>query len=301
MATPDQGEGAPTPLDAERARLRAKGWSDDKIEKILFEREVAGSQQSPAAGAAPVQGNMTGVLGNASAALSHARGAIPALKSEVANLSDPNAPPQARAKSAVVLACAALIVAVLGYALYQEWQIHIVNAPITATGQATKTTAEACSARMQQLTQNMNIEDFNADGRTVKSGSPTAQMIELYNRDCAPAAAAPAALAVDVSTSNAQAIHLACRDFLSDGSLASGNLAVHHYDISATQVIKDGRAKQTSDINITKDTVKFTESYLRWLYYWELNRRTGLMMVKILDTKTNDDSDGFRIQCEKAT
>jgi len=45
---------------------------------------------------------------------------------------------------------------------------------------------------MQQLTQNMYIDDFNADGRTVKAGSRTARMIAQYNKDCDPAAAAEA-------------------------------------------------------------------------------------------------------------
>ena len=125
----------------ERARLRAKGWSEDKIEKILFEREVAGSQPSQAAGAGPGQGNMTGVLGNASAVLSHAKGAIPAIQSNIAKVADPAAPPAARTQSAVVLAFVAVIVAVVGYAIYQEWQQHIVNATITSTNEAEKSKA----------------------------------------------------------------------------------------------------------------------------------------------------------------
>jgi len=44
------------------------------------------------------------------------------------------------------LAAVAVIVAVLGYAIYQEWQIHIINAPITAAAQAQKAAAEAAVA-----------------------------------------------------------------------------------------------------------------------------------------------------------
>ena len=47
---------------------------------------------------------MTGVLGNASAVLSHARGTIPAIKADLANVRDRAVPPASRGKSAMVLA-----------------------------------------------------------------------------------------------------------------------------------------------------------------------------------------------------
>ena len=59
--------------------------------------------------------------------MSHIRGTIPALKGELANLSNPHAQRRLRAKSAALVAAAAVIVAVLGYAIYREWQIHIVD------------------------------------------------------------------------------------------------------------------------------------------------------------------------------
>jgi TPR repeat protein len=55
--------------------------------------------------------------------------------------------------------------------------------------EADEAVARACNTRMQQLTQNMYLDDFNANG-TVKPGSPTARMMELYNKDCDPAAGA---------------------------------------------------------------------------------------------------------------
>jgi hypothetical protein len=140
-----------TPLDAEREKLRAQGYTEAEISQILINQASGLGSQQPA-GAAPVQGNMTGVLGNASAALSHARGAIPLLKGEVANLSNPDAPRPSRAKSAAVVASAAVIAAVLGYAIYQEWQIHIVNAPNTAAGQASQA---ANDATLKQLKTNV--------------------------------------------------------------------------------------------------------------------------------------------------
>ena len=76
-----EGDAPATPLDAERARLREAGYTEEEISKYFLERLRGASQQSPAAGGAPVQVTMTGVLGNASAVLSHARGTIPAIQS----------------------------------------------------------------------------------------------------------------------------------------------------------------------------------------------------------------------------
>jgi hypothetical protein len=135
-----------TPLDAERARLRALGLTEDEVSRLLNPKESGGNSQQ-AAGAAPVQGQpMSGVLGNASAVLSHATGKLTGLKDHLATLFNPTAPAKSRAKSFAVLAFAAAIAVVLGYVLYQEYQINIVNAPITATQQALKSIADATSA-----------------------------------------------------------------------------------------------------------------------------------------------------------
>ena len=49
--------------------------------------------------------------------------------------------------------------------------------------------AQACNARMQQLTQNMYLSDIDLSSGTVKAGTPTARMMEQYNKDCNPAVA----------------------------------------------------------------------------------------------------------------
>jgi hypothetical protein len=49
--------------------------------------------------------------------------------------------------------------------------------------------AQACNARMQQLTSNMYLSDIDISSGTVKAGTPTARMMEQYNKDCNPAAA----------------------------------------------------------------------------------------------------------------
>ena len=143
MAAPTKAE----QLEAERERFRAEGWTEDDIRQWLIQKEL--QKSSPAAAAASFsapQMPMAGVLGNASAVLSHVGQTIPVVKKNFANLSDGSAPRKSRAKSAAILAGVVVIVAALGYAIYQEWQIHIVNAPLTAAAQAQKAQAEAAVA-----------------------------------------------------------------------------------------------------------------------------------------------------------
>jgi hypothetical protein len=136
-----------TPLDAERARLRAEGHSEGEISQILINRASGNGSQQPA-GPAPVQGgNMSGVLGNASAVLSHMKGTIPVLKADLTNLSSSTAPPKSRAKSFAVLAFAAVIAAVLAFAVYQEWQRHIIFETEIQKEQAASAHAKSCLER----------------------------------------------------------------------------------------------------------------------------------------------------------
>jgi len=108
--------GIRTPLDAKRARLRAKGLTDAEISQILINRQTAGSQ--PTGGAPPMQGgNMSGVLGNVSAAVSYARGAIFGIRGDVRNLFDRTAPPLERVMSGGFLAFKLAVVAVISFAI----------------------------------------------------------------------------------------------------------------------------------------------------------------------------------------
>jgi hypothetical protein len=137
-----------TPLDAERARLRAEGHTDAEISQIFILRAVDGNSQQ-AAGAAPVQGgNMSGVLGNANAVLSHARATIPVLKADLETLSSSTAPAKSRAKSFAVLAFAAVIAAVLAFAVYQEWQRQIIFETEIQKQQAASARAQSCQTRL---------------------------------------------------------------------------------------------------------------------------------------------------------
>jgi tetratricopeptide (TPR) repeat protein len=136
-----------TPLDEERARLREAGYTDEEISRYFVER-LRGEGQAPATGggAAP-QGNMSGVLGNANAVLGHVRATIPVVTSATANLSNPAAPAKSRLKSAAVLVGIGLIVCVLGFAIWQEWQQHIIAATEIQNSQVRKIQAEADAAR----------------------------------------------------------------------------------------------------------------------------------------------------------
>lgn len=132
--------GTRSPHDAKRARLRAKGLTE------AASRQTAGSQ--PTGGAPPKQGgNMSGVLRNASAAVSYARGAIFGIRGDIRNLFDRTAPPLERAISGGFLAFKLAVVAVVSFAIYQEWQQHVISQTEIAAAQALKLRAEADVAK----------------------------------------------------------------------------------------------------------------------------------------------------------
>jgi uncharacterized protein (DUF697 family) len=147
--SPDQDD-KPTasPLDAERARLREAGYTDAEVSQILIARA---SQQPAAAG----QGVMSNVLSSIVAVGSHARSVIPSFRKDVATIFDGAATASARAGATASLLVKAVVILVLGYAAWQEWNQHIISAPITAAEQAKKMEAEAieAKARARALTQ----------------------------------------------------------------------------------------------------------------------------------------------------
>ena len=55
--------------------------------------------------------------------------------------------------------------------------------------EADESVARACNQRMEQVTKNMYLSDIDMATSTVKAGTPTARMMEQYNKDCNPAAA----------------------------------------------------------------------------------------------------------------
>jgi hypothetical protein len=140
MDTPERtGTPTPNPLDAERARLRKEGFTDHQIRQIFMAREFAAPTQ--ATGGAG-QGVMTGVFSSLGAVLSHARGILPSIKTDLAKLFDRAASPPVRVKAAGYLALMAAVIVVLAYAV-KEWQQHIISATEIAASQVEKTAAEA--------------------------------------------------------------------------------------------------------------------------------------------------------------
>jgi hypothetical protein len=55
--------------------------------------------------------------------------------------------------------------------------------------EADESVARACNQRMEQLTKNMYLSDIDMATSTVKAGTPTARMMEQYNKDCNPGVA----------------------------------------------------------------------------------------------------------------
>ena len=143
MTTPDTPPAAP--LDAERARLRSAGYTDAEISHILTQREIGASPQPAGAG----QGVMSNVLSSIVAVASHARAVLPTFRKDVATVFDGAATTSARAGATASLAVKAVVVLVLGYAAWQEWNQHIISATTIAFENAKKAKAEATEAEIK--------------------------------------------------------------------------------------------------------------------------------------------------------
>ncbi|WP_426422560.1 hypothetical protein [Bradyrhizobium genosp. A] len=258
MAPPEVEEkSASTPLEAERTRLRNEGYTEAEVSQILIAR-VTGQSQPNAGG----QGVLSNVISSMVAVGGYARGTLFSIRSDIAAIFDSTAPTPVRAVASASLVVKSIVIAVLGYAAWQEWKQHIVsapeiaaqevqikqetarNAPVlqTATAEAAaseakikeatarealrrqkaeadEAVARACKTRMEQLAQNMYPSDFSADGSTVKAGSRTARMIELYNKDCSPDVAAAKPPAFDDAVEGYKGI----KKILMEDSLGSPN------------------------------------------------------------------------------
>jgi uncharacterized protein (DUF697 family) len=144
MSSLDQeGKPAATPLDAEREQLRKAGYTDAEISQILVTR----ASQQPAG--APGQGVMSNVLSSIVAVGSHARGLIPTFRKDVMTVFDGAATASARAGATASLAVKAVVILVLGYAAWQEWNQHIASATTIAAENARKAKAEATEAEIK--------------------------------------------------------------------------------------------------------------------------------------------------------
>src|SRR5580704_12848653 len=163
MSSPDQ-EHKPeaTSLDAEREGLRKAGYTDAEVSQIL----IARASQQPAS--ATGQGVMSNALSSILGVASHARMLIPTFRTDVVTIFDGTATASARAGATASLAVKAVVIVVLGYAAWQEWNQHIISATQIAEIQARKIKAEECSARMKAIVDTVPVSQLNAAAEIVQ-------------------------------------------------------------------------------------------------------------------------------------
>jgi len=143
MEPDNAGASKVTPLDAERARLRAAGYTDAEISQILIARASAPQQATGGAGQAAPPGVFSGMLGNVGAAMSYGRSFLPTLRGDLVKTFDRALSPIQRIEAALFLAFKVAVIAVIAYAVNQEWQQHIVAATEKANADALRAQIEA--------------------------------------------------------------------------------------------------------------------------------------------------------------
>ena len=157
----DSPDGAQAPqqtaLDAERAKLRAAGYTESEVSQILIGRAVAPAQAASggAGGVVGQQGMLSGALNNFGAALKTVQNALPNALLDLRNIFAADVTPATRVKAGGSLVIKALLVLVVGYAISQEWQQHIINATRISSAEAPRIEA-ASRNEIQGLTMQVN-------------------------------------------------------------------------------------------------------------------------------------------------
>jgi hypothetical protein len=106
-------------------------------------------QDSPQPQSPQPQGALSAALSSLVAVGQYASRACAAARYDFATLFAHGASPAQRARAAGGLALTAIIVAVLGYAAFQEWQIHIVYQTQIQRNQAALTAEQARKAKVE--------------------------------------------------------------------------------------------------------------------------------------------------------
>lgn len=146
-AAPDQEDkAAAIPLDAERERLRKAGYTDAEVSQILIARVGAAPPPAPAG-----QSVLSGAVSSLVAIGAYSRGTLFSIRNDVAAMFDGTASAPVRAGATASFAVKAVVITVLGFAAWQEWNQHIISAPAVAEAQARKIQAEAEIARQTQI------------------------------------------------------------------------------------------------------------------------------------------------------
>ena len=162
-----------TPLDAEREKLHATGYTESEISQILISRATGASSAS----AGP--GTMSNVIGSFVAVAGYAAGLFLGFRADATTLFDAGAKSGARVAAALALTFKLVVIGVLGYGAWQEWRQHIISATEIAKSQARKIRAEECSARMKMIVDTIAPANWGP-------------AMEGYNKDCDPTYAARA-------------------------------------------------------------------------------------------------------------
>ncbi len=133
----------PSPLATERERLRQAGYAEAEISQIMVARAVGGGASRP--DALP-PGMLSSVLGSIVAVGGYVAGLFTAIPQDVATILDVSSKPSARSGAFVSLLFKVVVIGVLGFAAWQEWQQHIIWQTQIAAEQAQKLKAEADAA-----------------------------------------------------------------------------------------------------------------------------------------------------------
>jgi hypothetical protein len=160
-ATEAKETAKPSALETERARLRKDGFSDPEISQILIARETGAANRTSFG-----SGVATGLLNNLDAIVTHVRGLVPNLKSDLARILDRDAEGAARIGGALSLSLKAAAIVVVGYFVYLE--------ALQFRASAYKAWAEACIQRQQ------NAINFSTMSELMSGNTPD----RTLDRDC---------------------------------------------------------------------------------------------------------------------
>ena len=163
----------PSPLDAERARLRKQGFTEAEINQILIARET-GAQPAASDG----HGAMTGVASNLAAAATYVRNFFPGMVADFVTMRNPAATSQARGQATVYLVFKAVVIVVIAYVVLQEFS--------QLQSMTSRSSAEACIARQKVVMDNLpGISLGGVQDTTSPQYMRWRRLREEYNRDCA--------------------------------------------------------------------------------------------------------------------
>jgi hypothetical protein len=144
------GAAEPSPLDAERERLRKAGYSETEISQILIAKETGAAQAAAPAGHAP----LSGVASNLAAGATYARNFIPGMFANLATIRDPAATAEARGQATAALVVKAVAILVIAYVVLQEFS--------QLQSMTSRSSAEACAARQKVIVDTMPFNDTHS-------------------------------------------------------------------------------------------------------------------------------------------